>query len=68
MCIAVLFFKTALWVINNVNEQLENFLHMFTGARSPKTTISNPDQYITVPEVKSTLSHLVKYNFSTEFD
>lgn len=41
---------------------------MFTGARSPKTTISNPDQYTTVPEVKSTLSRLVKYNFSTEFD
>lgn len=41
---------------------------MFTGAMSPKTTISNHDQYITVPEVKSTLSRLVKYNFSTEFD
>lgn len=27
MCIAVLFFKTALWVINIVYEQLENFLH-----------------------------------------
>lgn len=42
--------------------------HFHVYRKSPKRTISNYDQYFTVHELRSTLSNLVKYDYSEEFD